>query len=137
MSPIVRCRKPSAVKSCSRSSSSATWRGVHRSRGGRTDMGQSPGMGGYPANDCRFYNGARGAPVSRGLDWYYIRDDNITISTSCADEGTMTMTARAVPVPTPVTQPYWDSLDRHELTVQRCLDCRSHVFYPRPSCPSC
>jgi uncharacterized protein len=49
----------------------------------------------------------------------------------------MTMTVRAVPVPTPVTQPYWDALDRHELTVQRCADCRSHVFYPRPSCPSC
>jgi uncharacterized protein len=47
------------------------------------------------------------------------------------------MRAKAIPIPTPASQPYWDALDRHELLIQRCKSCRSHVFYPRISCPVC
>jgi uncharacterized OB-fold protein len=45
--------------------------------------------------------------------------------------------AKAVPVPTPETQPYWDGCAAGELRIQRCLDCRKPYFYPRPLCPSC
>jgi uncharacterized OB-fold protein len=41
------------------------------------------------------------------------------------------------PVPTPETGPYWDGLKRHELRIQRCLDCNQAYFYPRPFCPRC
>jgi uncharacterized OB-fold protein len=44
---------------------------------------------------------------------------------------------RALPVATPVTQPYWDGLSRGELLLQRCATCARHVFYPRPACPHC
>jgi uncharacterized protein len=47
------------------------------------------------------------------------------------------MPAKAVPVPTPETQPYWDGCAAGELRIQRCLDCRKPYFYPRPLCPSC
>jgi len=44
---------------------------------------------------------------------------------------------KAVPVPTPETQPYWDGAAVGELRIQRCLDCGVAYFYPRPLCPSC
>jgi uncharacterized protein len=44
---------------------------------------------------------------------------------------------KAVPVPTPETQPYWDGAAAGELRIQRCLDCGGAYFYPRPLCPSC
>ena len=44
---------------------------------------------------------------------------------------------KAVPVPTPETQPYWDGAAAGELRIQRCLDCGEAYFYPRPLCPSC
>jgi uncharacterized OB-fold protein len=47
------------------------------------------------------------------------------------------MPAKAAPVPTPETQPYWDGCAAGELRIQRCLDCGKPYFYPRPVCPSC
>lgn len=44
---------------------------------------------------------------------------------------------KAVPVPTPVTQPYWDATRGGELRVQKCGGCGNHFFYPRPHCPRC
>jgi hypothetical protein len=45
--------------------------------------------------------------------------------------------SKAVPVPTPETQPYWDGCAAGELRIQRCVDCGNPYFYPRPICPSC
>jgi hypothetical protein len=47
------------------------------------------------------------------------------------------MRAKAAPVPTPETQPYWDGCAAGELRIQRCLDCGKPYFYPRPVCPAC
>ena len=47
------------------------------------------------------------------------------------------MPAKAAPVPTPETQPYWDGCAAGELRIQRCLDCGKPYFYPRPVCPFC
>jgi len=44
---------------------------------------------------------------------------------------------KAVPEPTPDTQPFWDGCARGELLLQRCLDCDQPYFYPRPICPGC
>jgi uncharacterized OB-fold protein len=44
---------------------------------------------------------------------------------------------KAVPVPTPETQPYWDGCAAGELRIQRCVDCGRPYFSPRPICPSC
>lgn len=41
-----------------------------------------------------------------------------------------------LPVPTPVTQPFWEGTRRHRLMLQRCDE--GHVFfYPRSHCPRC
>ena len=45
--------------------------------------------------------------------------------------------SKAVPAPTPETQPYWDGAAAGELRIQRCVDCGEPYFYPRPLCPSC
>lgn len=44
---------------------------------------------------------------------------------------------KAVPRPTPETQPFWDGAAAGELRVPRCLTCARHHFYPRPACPHC
>ena len=41
-----------------------------------------------------------------------------------------------VPVPTPITQPFWDATKEHKLLLQRCAN--SHIFYyARTHCPEC
>jgi len=41
-----------------------------------------------------------------------------------------------VPVPTPVTQPFWDATKEHRLLLQKCAN--GHVFYyARTHCPEC
>jgi uncharacterized protein len=47
------------------------------------------------------------------------------------------MAGKAVPVPTPETQPYWTGAAAGELRLQRCADCGTAFFYPRSSCPQC
>ncbi len=44
---------------------------------------------------------------------------------------------KPLPLPTPVTQPYWDGLRERRIRLQRCDDCRAWVFYPRSRCPRC
>lgn len=42
-----------------------------------------------------------------------------------------------LPNPTPLSQPHWDGCREGELRVQRCRDCQSYVFIPRPACTNC
>jgi uncharacterized OB-fold protein len=45
---------------------------------------------------------------------------------------------KAVPRPTPETQPFWDGCAAGELRLQRCTSCDGgHYFPPRPFCPRC
>lgn len=44
---------------------------------------------------------------------------------------------RPLPEPTPETQHFWDGTKHQELRLQRCDDCASAYFPPRPFCPSC
>jgi uncharacterized OB-fold protein len=44
---------------------------------------------------------------------------------------------KAVPVPTPQTQPFWDACAAGELRLQRCAPCARFFFPPQPSCPHC
>lgn len=43
----------------------------------------------------------------------------------------------------PLPQPGWDNYQfweyckQHELRIQRCSDCGSYRYYPRPACPDC
>ncbi len=43
--------------------------------------------------------------------------------------------SRPVPLPTPVSQPYWDGLRRHEVWIQYSPSLDRHVFYPRVLAP--
>lgn len=49
----------------------------------------------------------------------------------------MNAPTKAVPVPTPDTQPFWDGARAGELRLQRCRGCDRPYFYPRPACPQC
>jgi len=42
-----------------------------------------------------------------------------------------------LPAPNPDTQEFWDGCRRHELRIQRCADCGTARFTPRPACPRC
>ena len=42
-----------------------------------------------------------------------------------------------LPVPDPVSQPFWDSLNRQAIQLQRCGGCGAFVYYPRAVCPAC
>lgn len=37
----------------------------------------------------------------------------------------------------PTTAPFREAARRHELLIQRCVDCGRHQFYPRPFCLFC
>jgi len=37
----------------------------------------------------------------------------------------------------PITYPFWEAAERHELLIQRCPECGSYQFYPRPFCLAC
>lgn len=41
------------------------------------------------------------------------------------------------PRPTPETEAYWDGCRKHELLLQRCVECSEFQFYPRIVCTSC
>jgi uncharacterized OB-fold protein len=45
--------------------------------------------------------------------------------------------AKPLPIPDPVTRPYWESLRAHAMEIQRCAACGRYVFYPRAVCPHC
>ena len=42
-----------------------------------------------------------------------------------------------LPMPTPITQPFWDGCKRGELLFQRCRDCKGITFVPQPACSHC
>jgi len=44
---------------------------------------------------------------------------------------------KPLPLPTAVTQPYWNGLREGLIRVQHCLDCDRSVFYPRSHCSHC
>lgn len=41
------------------------------------------------------------------------------------------------PVPTPLTEPYWEACRRGVLALQRCAGCERLVHFPQPACPYC
>lgn len=41
------------------------------------------------------------------------------------------------PVPTPITEPFWQALTEHRVVIQRCGACTAWVHYPRIRCPHC
>ncbi|WP_433461880.1 Zn-ribbon domain-containing OB-fold protein [Spirillospora sp. CA-128828] len=44
---------------------------------------------------------------------------------------------RPLPVPTQLTQPFWEGTRRGELRIPRCADCGERFFVPEPVCPGC
>ena len=46
-------------------------------------------------------------------------------------------TRRPIPKLERDTHGYWEHLRRHELVIQRCLECRTLRHHPRPMCPEC
>ena len=49
----------------------------------------------------------------------------------------MSRATRPLPQPTPETQHFWDGCKQGQLLLQRCDDCASVYYPPRPFCPSC
>ena len=45
--------------------------------------------------------------------------------------------AKPLPRPNEETQPFWDGLKKHELTLPHCKKCDTYHLYPRPFCPFC
>ena len=45
--------------------------------------------------------------------------------------------ARALPIPTPETEHFWEGTKACELRLQRCDECDHVYFPPRPFCPKC
>ncbi len=41
------------------------------------------------------------------------------------------------PVPTPVSQPFWDALRDDRIVLQHCAACGTWIYYPRGRCPRC
>lgn len=44
---------------------------------------------------------------------------------------------KPIPFKTLDNAPYWDAADRHELSLQFCKACDTHIHPAGPSCPSC
>ena len=44
---------------------------------------------------------------------------------------------KPLPIPDPVTKPFWDSLKARAIQLQRCQSCQKFVYYPRALCPGC
>lgn len=44
---------------------------------------------------------------------------------------------RLAPAPTAESAEYWAGLARHELLLQRCEACGTHLFHPRAICTAC
>ncbi|GAA5061127.1 Zn-ribbon domain-containing OB-fold protein [Nocardia callitridis] len=49
----------------------------------------------------------------------------------------MTTEPKPVPIPTPLTAPFWAAAQRHEIALQRCGECSAAIGYPRLNCPNC
>ena len=44
---------------------------------------------------------------------------------------------KPIPDPTLESQPFWDALREHRLTIQQCASCGKFRHYPRPVCDQC
>jgi uncharacterized protein len=44
---------------------------------------------------------------------------------------------KPLPEITPVNQPFWDGAKAGKLVMQKCQNCRTWVFCPRPVCGDC
>src|SRR5579871_2981660 len=44
---------------------------------------------------------------------------------------------RPVPVPTPLTQPFWDAAKEGKLAIQRCTQCGRYFHPPTTICLNC
>ena len=44
---------------------------------------------------------------------------------------------KPLPVADPVTRPFWESVQRRAMELQRCDACGRFIFYPRGVCPHC
>jgi len=44
---------------------------------------------------------------------------------------------KPVPLPTPLTRPFWAGLAEGRIRIQQCADCGGWVFYPRSHCNHC
>lgn len=49
----------------------------------------------------------------------------------------MSEETRPRPIPSALSEPFWEACRRRELTAQRCGDCGRFRHYPSPRCPSC
>ncbi|MEC1524980.1 Zn-ribbon domain-containing OB-fold protein [Neobacillus niacini] len=49
------------------------------------------------------------------------------------------MTEYKKPIPTPDgdSKTFWDGCSEGKLLIQKCNDCKNHIFYPREVCPHC
>jgi uncharacterized OB-fold protein len=45
--------------------------------------------------------------------------------------------SRPLPVPSKVSQPFWDSCKAGRMQLQRCDDCGTYLHYPVYVCPEC
>ncbi|MES2944802.1 MAG: Zn-ribbon domain-containing OB-fold protein [Pseudomonadota bacterium] len=45
--------------------------------------------------------------------------------------------SRYLPVPSTVSQPFWDSCKAQAMQIQKCGDCGTYAFYPVYICPEC
>ena len=44
---------------------------------------------------------------------------------------------KPLPEITPITQSFWEAAAKRRLVMQRCSDCQSWVWCPRPACVEC
>lgn len=49
----------------------------------------------------------------------------------------MSVAQKPLPVADPVTKPFWESVRRGAMELQRCNGCQQFIFYPRGICPHC
>jgi uncharacterized protein len=49
----------------------------------------------------------------------------------------MTYPVKPVPEANTWTEPFWKAAREEKLVIQRCVDCRKNIFYPRLVCPFC
>ena len=49
----------------------------------------------------------------------------------------MAAASKSLPKPTPDTQPFWDAVKRHQLSLPKCKACSQFHYFPRPFCPHC
>ncbi|MBU3701847.1 MAG: Zn-ribbon domain-containing OB-fold protein [Acidimicrobiia bacterium] len=54
-----------------------------------------------------------------------------------SDRTTPAITPKPRPIPTPVSQPYWDALSVERIVIPRCDACGESFFYARERCPHC